>query len=326
MPYPLANGIVIHPDDPVMVIAEGNSLGVYSTQSLKYEVILRLKSAALVRRLAALNFPHIVGTDPVLDGFLASQAFAKHMAPFFRAVPQDSDDARVAQERALRVREVLQRLDGTTGVGSAALVSVVRQAVTSARFAFIGSMWVAHEPLHLAGWDAEHLDWPPGQDEPPPGLVSHLGSRGADAVVVADLAEMGVARARSLLDLVAAQGGTVLPLRYTERSLVLGPTLFACDAWDVPALLEGLPTGVPPTLYTWGQRMALALVESELPFTVRRVVETQKRDVSLTIGSMFCLDLRSMTGEQIEVLPGVRLERTSTVIEHFEHRSARIYR
>ena len=72
--------------------------------------------------------------------------------------------------------------------------------------------------------------------------------------------------------------------------------------------------------------MALALVESELPFTVRRVVETQKRDVSLTIGSMFCLDLRSMTGEQIEVLPGVRLERTSTVIEHFEHRSARINR
>ncbi|XCB29007.1 hypothetical protein RQN30_06885 [Arcanobacterium hippocoleae] len=62
----------------------------------------------------------------------------------------------------------------------------------------------------------------------------------------------------------------------------------------------------------------MGLVESELPFTLRRIVEAQKRDITLAVGSMFCLDLRSMAGHQIEMLPGVRTNSIPVVAEQIE--------
>lgn len=318
MRFPLAEGTIVYPYDGFAIIAEKHSLGLYSEQSNRYEVILRLKSTALVSALSALNFPHTVGSNPVVDRFLTSETFTEHMAAFFHVAPKNSALARGVEERSLRVREVLQRLDGATDVGHGALIFLARQAVASTRFLFIGSIWDHEQTLNLTGWNFQHLRWPVDRHELPPDLDLYLDSQSEDVVVVADLTEAGATRAHSLLELVAARGGTVLPVCTTDQILSVGPTLFACDAWDIQTILDGLPATAFPSLPTWGQRIIMGLVESELPFTVKRIVEAQKRDISLAVRSIFCLDLRSMSGQQVEMSPEFCTKSISSIIEQFE--------
>lgn len=318
MQFPLANGTIVYPHDRFAIIAEKHSLGLYSEQSNRYEVILRLKSTDLVSALSALNFPHTVGSNPVVDRFLASETFAEHMAAFFHIAPKDSVLAREVEERALRVREILQRLDGATDVGHGALIFLARQAVSSTRFLFIGSMWDYAQTLNLVGWNFHHLHWPVDRSELPPNIDLYLDSPSEYVVVVADLTEAGATRAHSLLELVIARGGTVLPVCTTSRSLSVGPTLFACDAWNIQAILDGFPSTAFPSLPAWGQKIITGLVESELPFTVKHIVEAQKRDISLAVRSIFCLDLRSMSGQQVEMSPEFCTSSISAIIEQFE--------